>query len=120
MPWWDDDGGRRPPLTPRAPARPGKVTPRPGPSVYEGRVFGLAARLRRLFAREREQAPISVGPTGHPVYAMRNGRIVGYLCEDGSVVPIPPCCDGPEFCEREECWTPLERFKPFGRVLSRQ
>jgi hypothetical protein len=117
MPWWDDDGGRRPSLPPRALAGSGKVKPRPGPSVYEGRVFGLAARLRRLFAREPKQAPIAIGPDGHPVLAMRKGQIAGYLCEDGSVVPIPPCCDSPAHCERDECWTPLERFKPFGRRL---
>jgi hypothetical protein len=101
------------------PPKPEKAEPRPGPSVYEGRESGLAARLRRLLGPRPPSTPrIAVGDQGQLTYVTEGGRVVGVLDEAGGVVRFPPCCDDPARCEREECWTTIADGRAWGAPRS--
>ena len=56
-----------------------------------------------------ERAPSLQRPPRDATWVVnpRTARIVGWLGEDGEVVPLPPCCDDPLSCGSERCWQPF-------------
>ncbi len=79
-------------------------------SVYENRDYGWRAKLAKLIRREKP-AQVVIGEGGSPTFVVgagrESGRIVGLLCEDGSMLRFPePPSDDPSTWPRD-WWQPV-------------